>query len=126
MEQSHPTYPPREHPAVTVDVLVFTVAEDELRIALIKRGIEPFRSAWATPGGFVLAGESLEDAALREVREEAGVTAVFLEQLYTFGAPDRDPRRRVITVAYYALTRGDRIHLAAATDAADVAWFPIR
>lgn len=118
-------FPPAERPAVTVDVLVFTVVEDALRLALVKRLLDPFKGRWALPGGFVLKGESLEDAALREVREEAGVSGVYLEQLYTFGAPHRDPRRRVITVAYYALTPADRIHLRPDTDATAASWFAV-
>src|SRR5215469_5264374 len=102
---------PAQNPAVTVDVLVFTIEEDELKVALIKRGIEPFKDWWAIPGGFVLPEESLEEAAMREVREEAGVKDVFLEQLYTFGDPDRDPRFRVITVAYYALVPSVHVRL---------------
>ena len=108
-----------------MDVLIFTVSEGGLKVALIKRGIEPFRGRWALPGGFVLENESLEDAALREVREEAGVMDVFLEQFQTFGDPDRDPRQRVITVAYFALVPSEDIHLSASTDAADVRWFSI-
>jgi 8-oxo-dGTP diphosphatase len=123
MHENQP-YFPSDKPAVTVDVLIFTVAEGELKIALIRRGIEPFKGAWAIPGGFVLADESLEEAALREVREEAGVTDVYLEQLYTFGDPKRDPRGRVITVAYFALVPAERVSLEAASDAADVRWFP--
>ena len=114
-----------ERPSVTVDVLIFTIAEDRLKVALIRRGIPPFRGQWAIPGGFVLQGESLEEAALREVREEAGVEDVFLEQLHTFGDPFRDPRRRVITVAYFALVSRDRIRLHASADAADVRWYPV-
>jgi 8-oxo-dGTP diphosphatase len=108
-----------------VDVLIFTIAEDRLKIALIRRGIPPFRGQWAIPGGFVLQSESLEEAALREVREEAGIEDVFLEQLHTFGDPFRDPRRRVITVAYFALVSRDTIRLRASTDAADVSWYPV-
>jgi 8-oxo-dGTP diphosphatase len=111
--------------AVAVDALVFTVAEGELRLALIRRGIEPRKGCWAIPGGFVLPGESLEEAALREVREEAGVQEVYLEQLYTFGAPDRDPRARVVSVAYFALAPAHHIHLSASTDAAEAGWFPV-
>src|SRR5258708_33335316 len=114
-----------ERPSVTVDVLIFTIAEDRLKVALIRRGIPPFRGQWAIPGGFVLQSESLEEAALREVREEAGVEDVFLEQLHTFGDPFRDPRRRVITVAYFALVSRDRIRLPASADAADVRWYPV-
>ncbi|MBV9865145.1 MAG: NUDIX domain-containing protein [Abitibacteriaceae bacterium] len=114
-----------QRPAVTVDVLVFTVMDDQLMVALIKRGIAPYKGSWAIPGGFVHLDESLEEAARREIEEEAGVTDVFLEQLYTFGNPKRDPRMRVVTVAYYALVPGNRITLAAATDAAEASWFPV-
>ena len=114
-----------ERPAVTVDVLIFTIASDQLKVALIKRGIPPFKDSWAIPGGFVHMDESLEEAAQRELEEEAGVRDVFLEQLYTFGDPQRDPRARVITVAYYALVPGDRVTLAAATDATEASWFPV-
>lgn len=116
---------PEQGIAVAVDALIFTVAEGELRLALIRRGIEPQKGCWAIPGGFVLPGESLEEAAQREVREEAGVAHVYLEQLYTFGAPDRDPRGRVVSVAYFALTPARHIALAASTDAAEASWFPV-
>jgi 8-oxo-dGTP diphosphatase len=116
---------PAQAIAVTVDALIFTVADGALRIALIRRGIEPQRGWWAIPGGFVLPGESLEEAALREVREEAGVRDIYLEQLYTFGAPDRDPRGRVVTIAYFALVPAAHIQLAASTDAAEANWFAL-
>jgi 8-oxo-dGTP diphosphatase len=80
---------------------------------------------WAIPGGFVRMDETLEEAAMREIEEETGVTDVFLEQLYTFGAPNRDPRTRVVTVAYYALVPSERIVLKADTDASDAQWFEI-
>ena len=114
-----------ERPAVTVDVLIFSIQDGRLQVALIKRGLPPFMDCWALPGGFVRADESLEEAARREIAEEAGVEELFLEQLYTFGEPGRDPRMRVITVAYYALVPADRVLLRAATDAADVSWFAI-
>lgn len=110
---------------MTVDILVFTVADGALQVALIRRGIEPQRGWWAVPGGFVLPGEPLEAAAAREVREEAGVSEAYLEQLYTFGDPARDPRGRVVTVAYFALVPADRVRLAASTDAAEARWFPV-
>jgi 8-oxo-dGTP diphosphatase len=112
-------------PSVTVDVLVFTVKDDKLQVALIKRGVEPFKEMWAIPGGFVRMDESLEDGARREIEEETGLTGVFLEQLYTYGDPERDPRGRVITVAYYALVPGEQLALKADTDAADASWFPV-
>ncbi len=111
------------HPAVTVDIVIFTLRQDELKVLLIKRARSPFRGEWALPGGFVNLDESLDAAARRELEEETGVAGVYLEQLYTFGTPDRDPRERVITVAYYALIPSDRIVLQAATDAEGVSWF---
>jgi 8-oxo-dGTP diphosphatase len=114
-----------ERPSVTVDVLVFTIAEGQLKVALIKRGIPPFKNRWAIPGGFVHIDESLEQAAQRELAEEAGVEGVYLEQLYTFGALERDPRGRVITVAYYALVPDVHSSLVASTDASEAQWFAV-
>jgi 8-oxo-dGTP diphosphatase len=113
-----------ERPAVTVDVAIFTILEGELKVLLIKRKNWPFEGMWAIPGGFIEMDESLEEAAARELEEETGVRDVYLEQLYTFGHPDRDPRTRVITVAYFALVSADQLQLHAASDAADVGWFP--
>jgi 8-oxo-dGTP diphosphatase len=110
---------------VTVDVLIFTILDDQLKLVLIKRGIKPYKNKWAIPGGFVHLDESLEDAARREIEEEAGIRDVFLEQLYTFGEPERDPRGRVITVAYYALVPGERLQLSASSDAAEASWFGV-
>ena len=90
---------------------------------LIKRRIPPFLGKTAIPGGFVLKDEDLDQAALRELREETGVSDVYLEQLYSFGKPDRDPRGRVITIAYFALISPDR-KLTAGSDAAAAAWYP--
>ncbi len=114
-----------EKPAVTVDMIVFTIKEDKLLVLLVKRKIEPFKDMWAIPGGFVKTKESLEDAAKRELEEETGVKDVYLEQLYTFGEPKRDPRGRVITVAYFALVNSEKIKLKADTDAAAAEWFMI-
>lgn len=111
------------HPAVTTDIVIFTIRQDELKVLLIKRAMPPFQGHWALPGGFVNLDESLEAGARRELEEETGVKDVYLEQLYTFGAPDRDPRERVITVAYYALIPSDKIEIRAATDAEGVSWF---
>lgn len=111
------------HPAVTVDIVIFTIRSDELKVLLIKRALSPFKGEWALPGGFVNLDESLDAAARRELEEETDVAGVYLEQLYTFGTPGRDPRERVITIAYYALIPSDRIVLQAATDAEGVSWF---
>src|ERR671917_2830585 len=88
---------------ITTDVVMFTIREERLHVLLVRRAAAPFRGDWAVPGGFVEEDESLEHAALRELRDETGVTEVYLEQLYTFGDPGRDPRGRVVSVAYYAL-----------------------
>lgn len=110
---------------LTVDMVLFTVLEGALQVLLVRRGIEPFRGAWAIPGGFVLEAETLDEAALRELAEETGVRDVYLEQLYTFGDPGRDPRGRVVTVAYYALVDRERAPLRAGSDAADARWWPV-
>jgi len=107
---------------VTVDIVIFTIQQGVLKVLLVKRLIPPFIGQFAIPGGFVLEDEDLEQAALRELREETGVSDVYLEQLYSFGKPDRDPRGRVITVAYFALISADR-KLKAGSDAAEAAWF---
>ena len=114
----------REKPSVTVDIVVFCVREKKLCVLLIKRLLDPFKGMWAVPGGFVLIDETLEAAAKRELEEETGVKDIYLEQLYTFGEPQRDPRGRVITVAYYALTHHPEVKLAAATDASAAEWYP--
>ena len=107
---------------VTVDIVIFTIRDERLHVLLVKRGIPPFAGRWAIPGGFVLEDESLEDAALRELREETGVADVYLEQLYSFGDPARDPRGRVVTIAYYALISADRALPVAGTDVAEARW----
>jgi 8-oxo-dGTP diphosphatase len=116
-----------KHPPiqVTVDIVVFTVHEQTLQVLLIERGIDPFKGRYALPGGFVRAEETLEQAAFRELLEETGTKDVYLEQLYTFGDPHRDPRGRVVTVAYYALVPTDKSPLLAGTDAAAAEWYPV-
>jgi 8-oxo-dGTP diphosphatase len=111
--------------ALTVDCVVFGFDESELKVLLIERALDPFKGKWALPGGFVLMDETLDDAARRELEEEAGLKDVFLEQLFTFGEVNRDPRERVVSVAYYALVKLTAHDTKAATDAADARWFPI-
>ena len=113
------------HPAVTVDACLFTIQDDLLKILLIKRGEAPYLGDWALPGGFVRMDESLETAVQRELGEETGAAGFYFEQLGTFGQVDRDPRERVISVAYFALAPADHVTLKADTDAVDAAWFSV-
>ncbi len=113
------------HPAVTVDGVVFGYDDADLKVLLIQREAAPYKMKWALPGGFVDLAESLEDGARRELLEETGISELYLEQLYTFGAPKRDPRERVISVAYYALVKLADHKVRAASDARNVAWFPV-
>ena len=114
-------------PAVAVDCVVFGVELEarELKVLLIQRNNEPFQGQWALPGGYVRLDESLEEAARRELAEETNLTDIYLEQLYTFGAVDRDPRGRIITVAYYALVKLGDYRPWGHTDARDAAWFSV-
>ena len=111
--------------ALTVDCVVFGFDGGDLQVLLIRRGLEPFKNKWALPGGFVQLTETLDEAARRELAEETGLADVYLEQLYTFGSVKRDPRERVVSVAYYALTKPADHRTAAATDAAEAQWFPV-
>jgi 8-oxo-dGTP diphosphatase len=111
--------------ALTVDCVVFGLDENDLKVLLIQRKLQPFQHAWALPGGFVRVDETLDIAARRELEEEAGVRDVYLEQLYTFGDLGRDPRERIVTVAYYALAKLSDHGIRAATDAMGVGWFAL-
>lgn len=113
------------HPSVTTDIVIFTVEHATLKVLLIQRKGAPFKGCWALPGGYVRIDESVDGCALRELEEETGIRDVYLEQLYTFGDPRRDPRGRVISVAYFALTTGQNLELKAGTDAAALAWHDI-
>jgi ADP-ribose pyrophosphatase YjhB (NUDIX family) len=124
-------------PSVTVDMVIFTVMnrvqpnyrklpEKELKVLLIKRGGHPFKDCWALPGGFVQPTEGIDVAAGRELLEEAGVANVYMEQLYTWGEPERDPRTRVISCSYMALIDASKITLQAGDDAVDAQWFTVK
>lgn len=112
---------------VAVDAVVFGYDPEEgISVLLIRRKNHPYQKFWAIPGGLVSDDESLEDAVRRELAEETGIDVGYMEQLYTFGHPDRDPRNRVISVAYYCLVRPGDFKLSANSDAEDVAWFNTR
>ena len=111
------------HPAVTTDCVIFGFDGTKLQVLLIERGIEPFKGKWAFPGGFLNMDESAEQGALRELREETGLTGAFIEQFGCFSEPDRDPRERVITIAYYALVKIQ--HVVGGDDAAKARWFAL-
>jgi 8-oxo-dGTP diphosphatase len=119
-------YDPSKYPpvAVTVDIVLLTIHEDALAALVIRRGGEPFKGSYALPGGFIQPDEDLATAAARELAEETGATDVHLEQLGTYGSPERDPRMRVVSVAYLALTP-DPPSVAAGSDAASAEWSPV-
>jgi len=114
-----------EQTGVTVDLAVFTVHQDQLKALLVKRAEEPYAGEWSLPGGFLLKDETFEDAALRVMVEKTGVSDVYLEQLYTFGKPDRDPRARIITVTYFALILWKNLFQPGSKKVIDVAWVPV-
>ncbi|MBP1465304.1 NUDIX domain-containing protein [Candidatus Chloroploca sp. M-50] len=127
MEESAATYDPTHYqrPSVTVDVVIFTLINQELHVLLVQRRHWPFEGYWAIPGGFINMDESLVESARRELAEETGVRDVYLEQLYTFGEVGRDPRSRVISVAYIALISADAQKIRASDESTDVRWFPV-
>lgn len=113
-------------PALTVDLVIFSLREKRLHVLLVQRAQAPFAGQWSLPGGFVEMDESLENAALREMAEETGLQHAYLEQLYTYGEPQRDPRDRVVTVAYFALIPADAaIRSEGGSDARQAGWFAI-
>lgn len=111
--------------ALSTDVVVFTIQDDRLLVLLVRRRADPHSGAWALPGGLVPADEGLDECASRMLREKAGVRGVYLEQLYSFGTPERDPRGRVVSVAYYALVPPDRVELDALAADAEREWMPV-
>lgn len=112
-------------PAITVDMAVFAYDGIRLQALLVQRGQAPYKGRWALPGGFVQLNETLEEAARRELEEETGLVRIYLEQLFTFGGIDRDPRERVISVTYFALVKLSDHRVQAGSDASLAAWFPV-
>ena len=121
-------YDPRDFPpvAVTVDVVVFTIREKVFKVLLIRRGVEPFRGSWALPGGFLKPDEDLDAAAARELAEETGIMekSAYLEQFGSYSSPERDPRMRVVTIAYWAIC-SDLPDPVGGGDAADAQLIPV-
>ena len=114
-----------DRPSVTTDILVFTIHKGKLKILLIKRKNPPYQGAWAIPGGFIEMDEDLEESALRELKEETGVEEANLIQLHAFGKPNRDPRMRVITVAYITFIPLNRLRFKANSDAKQSCLVPV-
>lgn len=112
-------------PALAVDIVVFALDQEDLQVMLIERKLKPFEGQWALPGGCVRVDETLDEAARRELEEETGLKDIYLEQLYTFGDIKRDPRERVVTVAYYALVNLEGHDIHASTDARNDAWISV-
>ncbi len=109
---------------ITTDIIIFAISDRSLKVLLVKRKYQPFAGLWAIPGGFVNDQESLEDAARRELQEETGLKDIYLEQLYTFGDPNRDPRGRIVSIAYYAVV-SDTQKVKGGSDAKEAEWFPV-
>lgn len=101
----------KSYQSVTTDIVIFTIENDELKVLLIKRAKEPFKNQWALPGGFILEAEPPEKAALRVLKNKAGIDSIYMEQLYTFPGSGRDPRGNIITIAYFALAPKDKIKI---------------
>lgn len=118
----HYEYP---HPAVTTDCVIFTILNERLQVLLVQRGQDPYAGSWAFPGGFIEIDEDLCAAARRELREETGIECVQLDQFHAFGAPERDPRERIISIAYFGLVPAAASSPAAGDDAADARWFDV-
>jgi 8-oxo-dGTP diphosphatase len=113
-------------PMVTADAMVFAISKNKIELLLVNRGFEPFKGKWCLPGGFVGIDEELEDAVVRELAEETGLTGVKLEQMYTFGKCGRDPRGRVITVTFMGIVKDRKHRIKAGDDAAKARWFDLK
>lgn len=110
-------------PAVTADCVIFGFTGQELKLLLVERKNEPFKGMWALPGGFMKMDEGIEETAARELQEETNLSNVYLEQFRVYSTPDRDPRERVVTVAFIALVRPEDYHAVGGDDAAQAMWF---
>ncbi|MDX1434969.1 MAG: NUDIX domain-containing protein [Gammaproteobacteria bacterium] len=118
--------PAHEHrPALTTDVVVFSLRDETLKLLLVRRRNDPFKGWWSLPGGAVGLDEELEDTANRTLEEGTGVTGVYLEQVYTFGRRERDPRERVVSVCYYALVPSEKLQLRTNAESEGVGWFAL-
>lgn len=111
------------HPAVTTDCVIFGFDGTNLKILLVQRGSEPYKGKWALPGGFLNPDASAEEGALRELKEETGLESAYVEQFHAYSTPDRDPRERVITIAFLALVKLQEVK--GGDDAADAQWFAV-
>lgn len=111
------------HPSVTADCVIFGFDGSQLQVLLVERGVEPYKGKWALPGGFMRIDESAEDCALRELKEETGLSTAYIKQFHAFTTPDRDPRERVVTIAYYALVKLQNVE--GGDDAARAQWFSL-
>lgn len=111
------------HPSVTTDCVIFGFDGVKLKVLLVERGMAPYKGRWAFPGGFLNMDESAEEGALRELKEETGLEGAYIRQFHTFSNPQRDPRERVITIAYYALVRMQEVK--GGDDASDARWFAL-
>lgn len=112
-------------PVLTTNVVVFTLRDEQLKLLLIRRRNAPFQGCWSLPGGVVGTDEDVEANAMRKLEDSTGLSGIYLEQLYTFSAPERDPRERVISVAYYALVASKRLQLRTDEDSEGVGWFSL-
>ena len=119
-------YLPHPRPSVTIDIVLFQIVQDICQILLIKRAQEPFLGSFALPGGFIIMDETLEEGAIRELKEETGLDNIQLIQIHTFSKPDRDPRGRVITTAFSAVLDPDiKVQLKPGDDASEAGWFKL-
>lgn len=112
------------HPAVTTDCVIFGFDGSDLKILLVERGVDPYKGHWALPGGFLKPDESAEEGAMRELKEETGLETAYMEQFHTYSEPGRDPRERVITIAYFALVK--LCDVVGGDDAAQARWFSVK